>query len=430
MIEEGSSIRRKVFIFYHEAVSSDFVHKVGETFATKILLIGIGLVTTVIVARILGPDGRGLYAVAAAIGAIGVQFGNLGLHASNTYYVSKDRNLLPILVGNTLMISFVFGGLGAAMGWAIFTLFPHLVPVHRLLLVLALAWVPFGLAYMLLQNLLLGIQEVRAYNKIELITRILGVGLIGLAILFGAVTVETIFTMVLLAMIVSFVWALWRIREHLEGRPLPSLSLFKDNISYGFKAYLAALFSFLVLRVDMLMVQYLLDSEQTGYYSIAVAMADLVFMLPVAIGTILFPKLSAMSDMQVKWKSTKKVITVVGGIMVVSAVIVGFIAEPVVRMLFGKAFIPAVPAFIWLMPGIVMLSVNVVYMIYFASIGMPWITVYSPCMALLLNVLINLELIPLFGIVGASISSLFSYGLMLVISIVFNYAQGKGLYEQ
>ncbi len=73
-----------------------------ETYATRILLIAIGFATTVIISRTLGPSGRGLFAVAAAIGAIGIQFGNLGLHASNTYYVAKDRELLPVLVGNTL----------------------------------------------------------------------------------------------------------------------------------------------------------------------------------------------------------------------------------------------------------------------------------------------------------------------------------------
>ena len=61
-----------------------------ETYATRILLIGIGLVSAVIVARLLGPQGRGIYAVAAATGALGVQFGNLGLHTSNIYFVARD----------------------------------------------------------------------------------------------------------------------------------------------------------------------------------------------------------------------------------------------------------------------------------------------------------------------------------------------------
>jgi Na+-driven multidrug efflux pump len=56
---------------------------------------------------------------------------------------------------------------------------------------------------------------------------------------------------------------------------------------------------------------------------------------------------------------------------------------------------------------------------YFASTGMPPITVYSPGAAAVLNVLLNLKLIPSLGIVGASVASTVAYGMMLAISLVY-----------
>src|SRR5260370_22178301 len=125
---------------------SGLFRNVLETYGTRVLLIAVGLATTVLVSRVLGPMGRGLFAVAVVIGAIGVQFGNLGLHASNTYYVAKDRDLLPALIGNTLVISFGIGGLGALVCWVVFAFWPAIAPLQGILLVLALAWIPFGLA--------------------------------------------------------------------------------------------------------------------------------------------------------------------------------------------------------------------------------------------------------------------------------------------
>jgi len=404
---------------YHRVHSSDFIRKVGETFVTRVLLIGIGLVTSVIVARILGPEGRGFYAVAITIGAIGVQFGNLGLHASNTYYVAGDRGLLPALAANTIIVSFAVGGVGTVLIWMIFQLWPQMAPVRGLLLILSLLWIPFGLAYMLLQNLLIGIQEVRTYNKIELLTKALGLGLIGVLIITGAVGVETLFLVALIVLIIGLFWALLRLRTHIFTLPLPSLTLFKETIRYGSKAYLAALFAFLVLRVNLLMVKYILGAEEAGYYSIAATMADTVYMLPVVIGTILFPKLSAMTHDQEKWAFTRKMAVSVGVVTVVLATFAGLLAGPVVRILFGELFVPAVPAFIWLLPGIVLLSINTCYMNYFASIGMPLITVVSPGLAAIVNIAVNLKLIPWWGIVGASITSVLSYGLMLVASIIY-----------
>jgi O-antigen/teichoic acid export membrane protein len=404
---------------YHRVHSSDFIRKVGETFVTRVLLIGIGLVTSVIVARILGPEGRGFYAVAITIGAIGVQFGNLGLHTSNTYYVAGDRGLLPALAANTIIVSFAVGGVGTVLIWMIFQLWPQMAPVRGLLLILSLLWIPFGLAYMLLQNLLIGIQDVRTYNKIELLTKALGLGLIGVLIITGAVGVETLFLVALIVLIIGFFWALLRLRTHIFTLPLPSLTLFKETIRYGSKAYLAAFFAFLVLRVNLLMVKYILGAEEAGYYSIAATMADTVYMLPVVIGTILFPKLSAMTHDQEKWAFTRKMAVSVGVVTVVLATFAGLLAGPVVRILFGELFVPAVPAFIWLLPGIVLLSINTCYMNYFASIGMPLITVVSPGLAAIVNIAVNLKLIPWWGIVGASITSVLSYGLMLVASIIY-----------
>jgi hypothetical protein len=139
---------------------SDFVRKAAETYATRIAGIAVGFVTSVIVARLLGPEGRGQFAIAVALSAIGVQFGNLGLATSNTYFVSKDRGLLAVLLGNTFLVALGLGAVFSAtlhvflLGW------PQLAPIRAC----CSSWPScpsLGPLQLLLQNLLLGIQEVR-----------------------------------------------------------------------------------------------------------------------------------------------------------------------------------------------------------------------------------------------------------------------------
>ena len=148
-------------------------------------------------------------------------------------------------------------------------------------------------------------------------------------------------------------------------------------------------------------------------------------MLPVVIGTILFPKLSAMAGYDRKRAFAKNVAIIVAAIMGIVSLLSILFAGPAIRILFGKAFIPAVPAFIWLMPGIMALSVNVIFMNFFASTGMPWITVYSPAAAAILNLALNLKLIPYMGIKGASVSSTICYTLMLLASSSFLFRQAS-----
>ena len=227
--------------------------------------------------------------MAVALGAIGVQLGNLGLHASNTWAVARDPKLLPALVGNSLLVSVVVGGAAALAAWAVLTVWPGIVGLSPGLLALGLVAIPIGLTYLLLQNLLLGTSRIRAFNSIELGVRIVTVAILAAVILAGAVNP---FLAVLAGVVASTigVFACLRALGARTGIKLSlSIGLLREHGRYGMKAYAAALFSFLVLRFDLLMVQYFAGPEQTGYYSIAVAMADLVYTVPVVVGMLLFP---------------------------------------------------------------------------------------------------------------------------------------------
>ena len=398
---------------------SEFFHDVAETYATRIVLVGIGLVTSVIVARILGPTGRGLYAVATTVGGVGVQIGNLGLHAANTYSVARDAGRLSTLLGNSLLVSFGAGIAVIAVMWGIFSAWPSAAPLGGTLLLLALVWVPVGLAYLFLQNLLIGMGDLRSSNSAEIGNRVLSVLLVGFVLLLGTVRPETVFLAGLAALAAGAGWMLRRLCIRFRVRPALSAHLFRENVRYGLKAYAAAMFAFVVLRSDLLLVQYLLGPEQVGYYSIAVTVADQLYMLPVVVGTILFPRLSGMQGDDERWAYARRVSIWVGAGMTAFTVAVGIAADPLVRLLYGAPFLPAVPALLWLLPGIVMLSVNTIYMNYFASTGMPPVTILAPAAAAVLNVGLNLVLIPLLGIVGASISSVAAYGGMLVASAAY-----------
>ncbi|HMD80128.1 MAG TPA: polysaccharide biosynthesis C-terminal domain-containing protein, partial [Anaerolineales bacterium] len=80
---------------------------------------------------------------------------------------------------------------------------------------------------------------------------------------------------------------------------------------------------------------------------------------------------------------------------------------------------------IWLLPGIVLLSVSSLLMNYLASMGMPPVVMYSAGLAALANLALNLTLIPMWGVVGASVSMTVSAGIMLSVAIAY-IALGHG----
>ncbi len=399
-------------------LSSGFVRQVGETYLTQVVVVVLGFVNSVLVTRLLGPSGRGLFAVAITVTGVGVQIANLGLHSSNTYRVARDGRLLPVLVANSLAVS-ASTGLVALAAYVVFRLWPELAPLPDPLLVLALFAIPLGLANLLVQNLLIGLQRMRAYNAIDLTTRILAVLLVASTALLGMVRPELVFALIQATVVLSVVWCYVRLREQFATPASPSWETLRGGLGYGIKAYLGSLFAFLVLKSDVLLVSYLRGPVETGYYSIAVGLADILLMLPAVIGTVLFPRLSAAASLEDKWRLTRRVLALLAPAVPVALVVVLVGARPFIRLAYGAAFEPSFPAVAWLLPGIGCLAVNMVLMNLFASTGMPAVVVYSPLLALLLHVGANLVVIPRLGFVGVSITSSASYLLMLLISLAY-----------
>jgi O-antigen/teichoic acid export membrane protein len=398
--------------------SSEFVRQVSETYLTRLSVVALGFINSIVVTRILGPEGRGLFAVANTLSATGVQLGNLGLQSSNTYYVARDRSALPVLLGNSLVVTAVCG-LASLAAFLLLQLRPGLAPIGGTLLALTCLAVPAGIASLLLQNLLIGTQQIRAYNLIDLSTRVLAVLLVAATAPLGLVSPEMIFGLVLATVVLGAAWSFVRLRRPPDGALAWSGDALRAALPYGMRAYVGSLLAFLVLKSDVVLVSYLRGAVETGYYSVAVGLADILLMLPTVIGTILFPKLSAFPDLATRWGLVRRVLVAMVPGTPIALGLTYVLAGPLIRLAYGPAFEPSTAAVAWLLPGVGCFAINSILMNFLAACGMPRVVVLGPLVALVVNVAGNLWLIPRLGFVGASITSSVAYAVMLAISLLY-----------
>jgi len=348
-----------------------------------------------------------------------MQFGNLGLHSANVYHVSREPKRLARLVGNSLLVSLGAGFAAAlVMGLASWS-GASWVPVRGGLLILALAAIPFGLAVLFFQHLLLGLQKVRDYNRSEIAQKVLAVAVLGTLIAVGRVTPLTVYAANALPFILILPWIWRKLSANGPLQAAPDGGLLREDLDYGFKAYLASLFSFLVLKVDLFLVPRYLGASGVGNYSVAVTLVDTLYQLPIVVGMILFPKLSALKDEGAKWTRARRAAWGLAGIMGLVCWVAYAAAPAAIPFVYGEAFGGAVPAFQVLLPALFLLSINTVFMNFFASIGMPPVTVWSPFLAAAANIALNLVWIPRWGLVGASWASVAAYGMMFLSSLAY-----------
>jgi O-antigen/teichoic acid export membrane protein len=394
-----------------------FKGQVAMTLVARGAVVGVGLLSSVVTARWLGPDGRGLLATLSVITGLALQFGNPGLHSGNVYVVARRPERTSDVLGNTLLVSIAAGVLAAILACAAAALRPLWFPgIPYALIALTAAVLPFQFMTFLFQNTLLGMQRTAAFNLFEVGNKILTFGALfvwlvflrggapGAAVLFAALAVLCGTASALYcARVVPFGWRFDR-------------ALFSEMIRYGGRAYLACLLAFLVIRSDMLLVNYFLGTREAGVYSIAVQIADTILLLPVTIGMILMPRIAGTADGR-EDETTARVLrhaaVLLGGLCLAAAIAVG----PVVRLLYGPAFAGAILATRLLLPGILALGLNGVLMNHFGGRGMPPVTAWSPLLGLLVNVGLNLVMVPRYGIAGASLTSTLAYGLMFAVSL-------------
>jgi O-antigen/teichoic acid export membrane protein len=395
----------------------DFRGRVALTLAGRGTTIALGLVSSVVTARWLGPEGRGVLATLGVVTGLALQFGNPGLHTGNVYFVAREPRRTAAVLGNTLVVSFAAGALAGALALIAAFLRPAWFPGIPLgLIALTAAALPFQFMILLYQNTLLGLGDVAAFNLLEVGNKavtfaalatwlvVLGGGAPGAVALFAA-----------MAAITGTASALACARRA-PFRPSFDAGLFAEMIRYGGRVWLSCLLSFLVIRSDLLLVNYFRGTGEAGIYSIAVQIADTLLLLPVTIGMILLPRVAAERagrEDEVTARVLRHTALFLGALVVAAFVLVG----PVVRLLYGPGFEAAIAATRCLLPGVLALGLNGVLMNHFGGRGMPAVTVIAPLAGLLLNVGLNLAVVPRFGIRGAAITSSAAYALMLAVSL-------------
>ena len=177
---------------------------------------------------------------------------------------------------------------------------------------------------------------------------------------------------------------------------------------------------------DRYIVQFFVGIEQVGLYATAYSIAFVIGMFWTAVTNIVLADFSALYDQGAKREIEMRFARVLKyGSAITCAAITGFVllAEPILRFLSSEEFVPASSSLVVVAGalgcyGVFRHYANLLSVLKkVKTLNMLWVGMG------ILNVVLNLFLIPLFGILGAAISTLaaFAFGLCLVIFITRRY---------
>jgi len=367
------------------------------TFSSQILIFAVGFITSIILARTLGPTGRGIYALIILIPAVMLKLGSLGIEAANVYFVGSRQYKPKAAVSNSLLSSILLSLflILLFLGISYLSAFKNYLNSNQInifYLWLVVLTIPFSLFSGFLRSIFLGKEKIITFNKINIFQTIIQLVLIVIFLMILKQGVSGAVNAYILTVIFVFVFIIFLIKKVTEIKVFFNRKLFKDSIGYGVKAYFGNLAQFLNYRLDMFLVALFLTPAAVGYYSLAVGIAEKLWMLPGAIATVLFPRVSSLQDKDAN-NLTSRVARHTFFIIFVLSLILAILTKPLIRILFGIAFLPSVTPLLILLPGIVGLGGAKTLTADLAGRGKPQFGTYSAFISLAVNIPLNLWLI-------------------------------------
>lgn len=398
--------------------TSLFASRVAVIFATKIAQFAMGAATIFLIGRLLGSGSLGEYNLLLVWIGMLFAFGQLGMPAAMTFMAGRGgsvKSLERIALGLTAAISVAIAALAiAAMPLLKPTVLRALAgdaSTSDDLLRVVLAAVPLLLLIQFGAGILYTHGLNRAYNKIQVAVAaamlILTTTLIGF-VPFGVSGAVVAYLVANGVGAIAVVYEIHKLARQTEGQLVGPVS-FRDFTKYGIKLYPQSITSFFSYRADVLLLSWMLGSQSLlGYYAIAVRIAEMTFYVPDSISAMLYPAISASNRSEADRLAPAvsrlaMLTTFMAGLAVIPA---GFVA---IWVLLPPDFHAAFPALVVIMPGILSLSLSKVLAAYVSGLGRPIATAVAGIVGLTVNLIANILLIPVWGIVGAAAASLISY---------------------
>ncbi len=385
----------------------------GWLVSGNIFRLGIGLLVSILVARYLGPENFGILSYALSVIAFMAIFVYLGLSGLVVRDIVQHPNEKDKLLGTTFFLKFTSSLLAfvVILGLAIFGHNTGGSEFWILVIIgLSLFARPFETIDFWFQSQVQSKYTVLAKSTAFMVAAIIKV----LLVLFGATVIAIAAASSLEFILASILLVcIYRYKGFSIFQWKAQFSKAKELLSQSWIIILAGFLALVNLRVDQIMLRWMTDASEVGIYSVAVTFSEVWYFIPVAITMSVYPRLIELkktkpSDYD---KRLQQIFDVLFALAFFVAIIMSFVAVPIIPFLYGEAYTRTSSILIihvW--AGIFMFQRAMFSKWVFIEDAL-YFSLVSHGSGAVVNVLLNLILIPHLGGQGAAIATLFSYAI-------------------
>jgi O-antigen/teichoic acid export membrane protein len=395
---------------------SETWRRVAHTTGARTFAMLAGLATTLLTARYLGPEARGVFVAATTWVVLCATLGHLSLPHALVFLTAarSPRDWLPSIssavLGLTGAITVVLWGVLAVAGRVLPTVFgdiPPVVLVAAATALPALLWMENGSA------IAVAAQELRRANAAVVAGAATGVALLALVVVALGHGVLSAVLAVALGHAVAAGLLLTSIRR-LAGPFQRQDGVARRLVGGGLNLHLHTVGVFLSANSGVLLLNALRSTAETAYFHLALQVVAAVQILPTAAMTVTFGLVSAHGP-DVAWHHQRRLLLQASAITV-TAIVAGYLLAPwIVLALGGAAFEPAVDVLRLMLLSVPGTAFSALMFSQWIGRGFFRGLALASMGLAAVNVLANVWLAPLYGARGAAwaavVTSVLSLGV-------------------
>ncbi|MPZ50523.1 MAG: oligosaccharide flippase family protein [Dehalococcoidia bacterium] len=406
-----------------------FLFNINFVFVTTLVSNTAGFFVAILLARALGPDGRGVTALYQAAVSLGYAFLSLGVGSAAFYFVARreisGRQAMEAGLSITLASAII-----SAIAVLIATVFfGDQLADKPMPFWLAIITVPAVIQLRLLESLLRAEGRFGAMNALELslpLTMLLVLGGVELAV---GLTVPRAVWAWSLAFLPSWLFGYLLVGTSFWPRGLAPLSLLLKSLRFGGQGQLANLIQLLNYRLDAFLILIFVNTAGVGLYSVATSQTEGLWIIANSVAIVLLTNITS-GDADNAARVTPVVCRNTLLVTAAGALGAAFLAPIFISITFGTDYEGAVAPYLWLLPGTVALSGAKILAAYVFSRGRPIINAWIALATLIITIPTDILLIHLFGVTGAAMGASFGYCLSLVLTaIAYQRLSGNSILE-
>jgi O-antigen/teichoic acid export membrane protein len=396
---------------------------IGMTFAANAMTLVIGVGTGVLAARLLGPVGEGQLAAIQTWPILLGSLAMLGLPEALVYFISREpargRQLSSTAVLMGLVASVTVGGIAWVVMPMLLSSQDHaVIDAARVFLLIGVIFAFVGIPH----GSLRGARQFRAWNVLRIAPGLAWLAILCVAWAMGRASAVPLSRWFLVGVAAVGLPVLVVAGRRLRGTVRPSFGDAGPLLRFGLPSVLTTVPQTINLRLDQLMIVALLPARYLGLYVVAVAWSGAITPALSAIGSVLFPHISAEPDQD---RKTRALVTALQGatvIGVVVTVVLLAVAPFGIPFVYGSRFEGAVVPALVLVPAGGVLAWAGVAEEGLRGFGRPGLVLVAEGVGAVMTVATLPVLLHFLGILGAALASLLGY---LTVAVACAVALGR-----